>query len=76
LAEGRDPTGTRDWLLHRIAVDLALINQRLTAIETRLGQPLTLVQWLKIATGLALPLAAILLALGGNIDAARRLLAP
>lgn len=79
-------TGGRDRMsAAELRYHLAQIGQALTRIEARLGSPgngqseargLTPSQWLKIAAGLALPLAALLLALSGNIDAARKLLAP
>lgn len=69
---------------HLLSIGSALgrIEQRLTGIEAALTPPpglmsgLAPAQWLKLLAGLALPLAALLLALSGNIEAARQLLAP
>jgi hypothetical protein len=70
-----------DYLLASYASALARIDQRLTGLEAALTRPigpasgsLTPAQWLKLLVGLALPLAALMLALSGNIDAARRLM--
>jgi hypothetical protein len=74
-----------EQLLTGHALTLGLINQRLAAIEAALTNgrengsnpshwhPS---QWVKILVGLSLPIAALLLALSGNIDQAKRLLAP
>lgn len=74
-----------DYLTGQIGWALIRIEQRLAGIEGQLtsrgnGQSpargLTPAQLAKIATGVALPLLALLLALSGNPDAAKRLLAP
>jgi hypothetical protein len=74
LAEER---GRTDWLLglisHHSSI-LARIEQRCMAIEARLGSAMTPTQWAKIATGLLLPLAVLLLT--GNVELARKLMAP
>jgi hypothetical protein len=69
--------------LDRLGSGQVRIEQRLIAIEMGLripptGRPsgLSPAQCLKILAGLALPLAALLLAAAGNFEAARRLLAP
>jgi hypothetical protein len=68
----REPNGTRDWLLHRIASDLARIDQRLTAIEATLAKTVSPGEWLKAVIGLLLPLLVLLLT--GNVEAARKLI--
>jgi len=72
--------------LDRLGSGQVRIEQRLISIEMGLslarihltGRPhgLSPAQCLKILAGLALPLAALLLAAAGNFEAARRLLAP
>jgi hypothetical protein len=72
VAGSGDPNGTRDWLLHRIAWDLARIDQRLTAIEATLAKTVSPSEWLKAMIGLLLPL--LVLVLTGNVEAARKLI--
>jgi hypothetical protein len=72
VAEGRDPNGTRDWLIQRIAWDLARIDQRLTAIEASLAKAVSPMEWAKALAGLALPI--LVLVLTGNVEAARKLI--
>jgi hypothetical protein len=84
MLEERRRTDWLVWQVSHLASALARTERRLTAMEGRHGPASTPdpclswtpAQWLKVATGLVLPLAALLLALSGNIDAARRLLAP
>ena len=69
---------------HLLSIGSALgrVEQELRELRAVLTPPpglmsgLTQTQWLKLLAGLALPLAALLLALSGNIEAARKLLAP
>jgi hypothetical protein len=72
VGEQQEPSGTRDWLLHRIAWDLARIDQRLTAIEATLAKTVSPSEWLKAMIGLLLPL--LVLVLTGNVEAARKLI--
>jgi hypothetical protein len=71
--------------LSQLGWSQARIEQRLMAIETGLaprthpnghanGSGLSLVQWLKVAVGIALPLIVLLAT--GNVELARRLLVP
>jgi hypothetical protein len=73
--------------LSQLGWSQARIEQRLAAIETGLaprthphpnghanGSGLSLVQWLKVAVGIALPLIVLLAT--GNVELARRLLVP
>jgi hypothetical protein len=61
-----------DRLMADHASVLGRIEQRIIAIETRIGEALTPSQWVKAAAGIALPIAALWLT--GSAELARSLL--
>jgi hypothetical protein len=73
-----------DWMMSLLSQHgsaLARIEQRCMAIEARLGSSplqwlrhLTPAQWIKILTGLLLPLAVLVLT--GNAELARKMMVP